>query len=74
LPLVVTPNAGGEDLVVEGRTGFLVGVGDVRGLADRIGWFADHREALPAMGVACREMAAARGWERFAGDVAGRMR
>lgn len=62
LPLLVTPNAGGEDLVVAGETGWLVPIRDPQALADSITWFADHRSELPAMREAARRMAAARSW------------
>lgn len=65
LPLLVTPNAGGEDLVVAGETGWLVPMRDPAALADRIAWFADHRRELPAMREAARRMAATRTWQHY---------
>ncbi|MEP6668730.1 MAG: glycosyltransferase family 4 protein [Chthoniobacter sp.] len=65
LPLLVTPNAGGEDLVVPGETGWLVPIRDPAALAERIAWFADHRRDLPAMREASRRMAAARSWAEY---------
>lgn len=65
LPLLVTPNAGGEDLVIAGETGWLVPIRDSAALADRIAWFADHRQDLPAMREAARRVAAARSWEAY---------
>ncbi len=47
LPLIVTANAGGDDLIEEGRTGFLVPIRSPEAIADRIAWFADHRQFLP---------------------------
>ena len=69
LPLLVTPNAGGEDLVVAGETGWLVPIRDPAALADRLTWFADHRRALPAMRAAASRMAAARSWEDYTGRI-----
>jgi glycosyltransferase involved in cell wall biosynthesis len=69
LPLLVTPNAGGEDLVVPGETGWLVPIRDPAALAARIAWLADHRHALPAMREAARRMAAARSWESYTGRI-----
>jgi len=65
LPLLVTPNAGGEDLVVPGETGWLVPIRDPEALAERIAWFAEHRGGLPAMREAAQRMAAARSWEDY---------
>lgn len=65
LPLIVTANAGGEDLIVPGETGWLVPIRDPHTLAERIGWLADHREVLPAMREAARQMAARRTWASY---------
>lgn len=65
LPLIVTANAGGEDLIEPGRTGWLVPIRDPGALAERIAWLADHRDALPAMRFAACEMAARRTWADY---------
>src|SRR6185436_18349640 len=65
LPLIVTPNAGGEDLIEEGRTGFLVPIRSPGLLAEKINWFADHPEALPEMGAAARAKAAEYTWSAY---------
>ncbi len=61
LPVVTTPNAGCCDLVVAGRTGWLVPAGDVGVLADRLGWVLDHPAAVRELGPAC--LATAAGWQ-----------
>jgi glycosyltransferase involved in cell wall biosynthesis len=65
LPLLVTPNAGGEDLVEQGKTGFLVPIRAPAVLAERITWFADHRSALVAMRQAAKAKALATGWAQY---------
>jgi len=65
LPLLVTANAGGEDLIEPGVTGWIVPIRDPAALADRIAWFADRRGHLPAMREAARRMAAARSWNEY---------
>jgi glycosyltransferase involved in cell wall biosynthesis len=65
LPLLVTPNAGGEDLIVAGETGWLVPIRNPEALAERIAWFADHRGELPAMRKAARRMATSRTWKDY---------
>jgi glycosyltransferase involved in cell wall biosynthesis len=65
LPLVVTPNAGGEDLVEHGKTGFLIPIRSPEVLADRIVWFAEHRSELDAMRPAAKAKALATGWSRY---------
>ena len=42
LPIIVTANAGGEDLIDEGKTGYLVPIDSPEILAEKISWFADH--------------------------------
>jgi glycosyltransferase involved in cell wall biosynthesis len=69
LPLLVTANAGGEDLVEEGRTGFLVPIRSPEALAEKIAWLADHREALPEMSRLAREKAGLYTWESYASKI-----
>ncbi|MDX1953704.1 MAG: glycosyltransferase [Verrucomicrobiota bacterium] len=66
LPLLVTPNAGGEDLIEEGKTGFLVPIRSPEIIAEKLNWFADHREMIPQMGEYARQKAATYTWERYA--------
>ncbi len=55
LPLLCTPNTGGADFLSEdGAEGFVVPIRDPEALAERIGWFYEHREACQAMGQAAR--------------------
>lgn len=65
LPLIVTRNAGGEDLIEEGQTGFLVPIRSPEAIADKIAWFAEHRSELPAMREAARRKAGQYTWERY---------
>ena len=74
LPLVVTPNAGGEDLIEAGDTGFLVPIRSPESIAEKITWFADHRNALPAMREAARAKAAEYTWERYGERVVATVR
>jgi glycosyltransferase involved in cell wall biosynthesis len=49
LPLIITPNTGGQDLILEGKTGFLVPIRSPESIAARISWFLENRERLPQM-------------------------
>jgi glycosyltransferase involved in cell wall biosynthesis len=62
LPLIATRNAGGEDLIVEGKTGFLVPTGAPAAIAEKIDWFLQNRGQLPAMSAAARAKAAELTW------------
>jgi glycosyltransferase involved in cell wall biosynthesis len=50
LPVITTENAAGEDLVEEGRTGFIIPAGDVDLLSEKMLWMADHPIEADAMG------------------------
>ena len=65
LPLIATRNAGGEDLIVEGKTGFLVPAGDPAALAQKIRWFLENRDQFPAMSAAARAKAAELTWPAY---------
>jgi glycosyltransferase involved in cell wall biosynthesis len=54
LPVVAYDIRGCNDLVVDGETGFLVPLGDVRGLVDKLVWLAHHPDERHNMGVAGR--------------------
>ncbi|HEX8076526.1 MAG TPA: glycosyltransferase family 4 protein, partial [Chthoniobacterales bacterium] len=65
LPLIVTRNAGGEDLIVEGETGFLVPPGEPAAIAEKIQWFVENRAKLPGMSAAARAKAAELTWPAY---------
>jgi glycosyltransferase involved in cell wall biosynthesis len=70
LPIIITPNTGGEDLVDEGVTGFLVPIRRADQIAERIAWFADNRPALVEMSHASQAKAGQLTWERYGKTVA----
>lgn len=70
LPLIITANTGGEDLIEAERTGFLVPIRSPQAIAEKIAWFADHRETLPAMREAAQRKAASYTWEKYGTRVA----
>jgi glycosyltransferase involved in cell wall biosynthesis len=65
LPLIITKNTGGEDLIDEGLTGFLIPIRDPGKIAEKIAWFADHRSAIPDMSRAARLKANQLTWEVY---------
>ena len=65
LPLIITKNTGGEDLIVSGETGFLVPIRSPDKIAEKIAWLADHRDSLPAMRLAAVKKADAYPWQRY---------
>jgi glycosyltransferase involved in cell wall biosynthesis len=69
LPLLVTPNAGGEDLIEEGKTGFLIPIRQPQTLAKRIEWFLNHRAERHEMGQFCQDTARRYPWDAYAKKV-----
>ena len=65
LPLIITENTGGEDLIVSGETGFLVPIRSPDKIAEKISWLADHRDSLPNMRVAAIKKADEYPWQRY---------
>ncbi len=65
LPLIVTANAGGEDLIEEGKTGFLVPIRSSEIIAEKIDWLADHREQLVEMKINAQKKALEYTWEQY---------
>ena len=60
LPLVATRCGGPEEIVDDGVSGFLVPVGDVAAMAERMAWLLDHPDRAAAMGAAGQALVATR--------------
>ncbi len=56
LPVIATRCGGPEEIIDDGHTGFLVPVGDVAAMADRMAWLLDHPEQAQTMGEAGRAL------------------
>jgi glycosyltransferase involved in cell wall biosynthesis len=69
LPILVTANAGGQDLIEEGRTGFLVPMRSPEKLAEKIDFLADNRSIIPEMRRHARKKAAEYTWERYGRNI-----
>lgn len=70
LPLIITPNTGGEDLIEEGVTGFLVPIRRPDKIAEKITWFLEHPGMLTEMSRAARAKAAQLTWGSYGQTVA----
>jgi glycosyltransferase involved in cell wall biosynthesis len=62
LPLIVTKNAGADDLIDEGKTGFLVPIRSPKAIAEKIDWFVRNRSAIDGMRIAARRRASELTW------------
>ena len=69
LPLIITNNTGGDDLVIEGKTGFMVPIRRPEAIANKISWFADHRDNIPEMKSFCIEMALEKSWSLYRSEL-----
>ena len=69
LPIIVTRNAGGEDLVVEGQTGFLVPMRSPEAIAEKVNWVADHTDQLQWMSNCARQKAASISWQGYGAKI-----
>jgi glycosyltransferase involved in cell wall biosynthesis len=69
LPIVVTPNAGAEDLVEVGQTGFLVPIRAPEKLAETIDWIADHRAWINDVRASVLQKARQSSWDGYTAKV-----
>jgi glycosyltransferase involved in cell wall biosynthesis len=69
LPLIATRNAGADDLISDGETGFLVPIRSPDALAEKINWCATHRASISGMGIAAQERARQLTWHSYGQSV-----
>jgi glycosyltransferase involved in cell wall biosynthesis len=69
LPLIVTKNAGGDDLIVESETGFLVPIRSPEAIAEKINWFATNRASISGMAIAAQRRASELTWQGYGEKV-----
>lgn len=65
LPLIITPNTGGDDLVMERETGFIVPIRSPESIAEKLSLLADDRELLAFMKKRARQRAMEATWEQY---------
>ena len=69
LPLIATRNAGGEDFIRDGESGFLVPIRAPEEIAVRLAQLASTRGLLERMSAAARHTAAEYTWENYAATI-----
>jgi glycosyltransferase involved in cell wall biosynthesis len=74
LPVIATRNAGADDVIVDGETGFLVPIRSPEAIADRIGWFASNRARIHGMGHAAQTRACQLTWRGYGEQIVGAVR
>jgi glycosyltransferase involved in cell wall biosynthesis len=71
LPIIVTPNAGGEDLVEEGITGHLAPIRSPEKIADAIRAMIENKNPKEEIRKLCKEKAMQYTWENYAQNIIG---
>jgi len=69
LPLVITPNTGGADLIIEGKTGFLVPIRAPQKIAEKLLWFLENRDSISEMGLKAQRHAANYTWPKYGSTI-----
>lgn len=66
MPVITSTHSCGPEVIVEGQHGFVLRPDDVEGLAEKLAWCADHRDAVVEMGVAASRRADEYSWSAHA--------
>jgi glycosyltransferase involved in cell wall biosynthesis len=74
LPIIATKNAGADDAIVEGETGFLIPIRSPEAIAHKIEWCATNRTLLGGMGIAARKRAAEFTWRAYGDSIVAAVR
>lgn len=69
VPVICSHNSGIDDLIVDGISGFIIPVGDVNILKERIMFFYKNREAITKIGNAGRNVALKYTWKEYEKNV-----
>jgi glycosyltransferase involved in cell wall biosynthesis len=69
VPVIATKNAGAEDVIVDGETGFLVPIRSPEAIAEKISWCAANRSLVDGMGIAARKHAAEFTWRAYGESI-----
>ncbi len=74
LPVIATQNAGADDVIVNGETGFLVPIRSPAAIAEKIDWCAANRTLLSGMGIAARKRASEFTWRAYGENIVAAVR
>jgi glycosyltransferase involved in cell wall biosynthesis len=69
LPLIVTANAGGEDLIEEGITGYLVSIRSPEDIFEKITRLIENRESFSDFRRACQAKAKLYTWKEYSRKI-----
>ncbi len=74
LPVIATRNAGADDLIRDGETGFVIPIRSPEAIAEKITWCAAHREQLALMGMAAQKNVSALTWGGYGEQIVSAIR
>jgi glycosyltransferase involved in cell wall biosynthesis len=74
LPVIATRNAGADDVIVDGETGFLVPIRAPGEIAAKLDWCLQNRASLAGMGIAAQDRARQFTWQSYGETVAAAVR
>jgi glycosyltransferase involved in cell wall biosynthesis len=69
LPIIITENTGGADLIIEGETGFLVPIRSPEAIAGKLSLLATDRSLVKLMGEKARLHALKYTWEKYSKEI-----
>lgn len=69
LPVIVTENSGVNDLVSNGKEGFIIPTQNIEALKEKILWFIENRNKINIMGANARKNAERYSWEVYEYNV-----
>ena len=74
LPVIATKNAGADDVIVDGETGFLVPIRSPKAIAEKLNWCAANGSVVDGMGIAARKRAAEFTWHAYGESIVAAVR
>ena len=69
LPVIATKNAGADDVIVDGESGFLVPIRSPDSIAEKIIWCEANRSLVHGMGIAARQHAVEFTWRAYGESI-----
>ncbi|MGY2134551.1 glycosyltransferase family 4 protein [Hymenobacter sp. HD11105] len=69
LPLIITPNTGGSDLIKEKQTGFLVPIRSPEVIAEKLAWLLENPSEAYKMGQLAKDHATTYTWEKYSQHI-----
>ncbi|MBD3272847.1 glycosyltransferase [Candidatus Dependentiae bacterium] len=65
LPIICTTNTGGEELIEEGKQGFILPIRDSEFLAEKILWFYENKSFIQEMGMSAKKKIKNFSWDVY---------